>query len=462
MYTTMRTKEIDHIFFIGIGGIGMSALARFYLMKGISVWGYDKTRSPLTETLETEGATIYYSEDWESHLNSWEVGNSLIVYTPAIPDSNLFLTTFKALNFRLLKRSELLGEITRFSKSLCIAGTHGKSTTSAMLAFLLSNTKLGCNAFLGAISSNFGTNFRLDHDSDYAVLEADEYDRSFLQLSPYISLITSMDPDHLDIYGTSDKFQEGFRQFARKTDPQGLLVLKEGLDLGALSRTVTYALDSSTADYSATNIVETHSGAKFSLRAKGHLYHDVCIGIHGLHNVENAVGALAICSELGLNLREIALSFSQFKGIKRRFEKILVSDKLVFVDDYAHHPTEIRSLLKSLRNMYPGQKITGIFQPHLFSRTRDFGDDFAKELSELDQLYLLPIYPAREEPIRGIDSDWLLAKTRLPHKAVIKPTELLNELRSFEEGVLVTIGAGDIDRLVGPISELLTINLKPL
>ncbi len=452
----MNHKE-QVIFFIGIGGIGMSALARYYLSKGNTVYGYDKTQSELTDALSSEGAVITYEDAWQA-FSLIDAQSTLVIYTPAISEDNQWLSNFKKQGFKMLKRAQALGEITRSSKGLCVAGTHGKSTTSAMLAFLLHNTSLGCNAFLGAIATNFRNNVLVNPNAAYTVIEADEYDRSFLNLSPYASIITNIDPDHLDIYESEDKFKEGFRQYALKIDPNGVLILKEGLQVNALCKKKTYALNSDTADYTARNLRETMNGACFDFYTPSGTYEDVCIGINGGHNVENAIAALALCDYIGASMDSVVGAFQHFKGIKRRFEKIYTGTNIQFIDDYAHHPTEINRLISSVRLMFPNTPVTGIFQPHLFSRTRDFGDAFAHELAQLDTVILLPIYPARELPIEGIDSRWLFQKIKNPNKHLMNASELLAFLRTNSHGVLLTIGAGDIDRMVLPIKELLTIN----
>ena len=453
----MITNQPKVIFFIGIGGIGMSALARYYLALGRKVFGYDKTRSDLTDSLTQEGAVISYDDVWQEN-ECFSKESTLVIYTPAVSLENAWYRQFKSLGYHVLKRAQALGEITRNSNGLCVAGTHGKSTTSAMLAFLLNDTELGCSAFLGAIATNFGNNFLINPRSKYTVIEADEYDRSFLNLSPYASIITNIDPDHLDIYESEEKFYEGFRQFAMKIDPTGFLILKEGLKINTLCKQKTYALNSSTAVYTARNITESVNGACFDLYTPSARYEHLCIGINGSHNVENALAALALCDNLGADMHELVRKFQQFKGIKRRFERVYSGKNIVYIDDYAHHPTEINRLISSVRHMFPNQPITGVFQPHLFSRTRDFGDAFGQELAQLDSVILLPIYPARELPIQGIDSNWLLQKIKNPNKRLVNPSELLDYLRSNTQGVLLTIGAGDIDRMVEPIKELLQIN----
>lgn len=446
------------VFFLGIGGIGMSALARFFLGKGKAVYGYDRSASSLTKLLEEEGAKIVYEDHWAPEFQVLDPSNCIVIITPAIPPTSELLKTFEQKGFMRYKRAEVLGQITRNERSLGVAGTHGKSTTSTMLAYLLSQTKRGCNAFLGAIATNFNNNYVFSESAEYTVMEADEFDRSFLFLSPLASIVTSVDPDHLDIYGNSEKFIEGFRQYAMKIDPQGVLVLREGISLPGLCRKVSYALESSTADYAGFNLKESNQGITFSLKTPKSNYANVCIGINGEHNAENAVAALALCAELGMDLAELIPAFANFRGIKRRFELVYNTDHVAFIDDYAHHPTEIRRLICSVRAMYPGKRVTGIFQPHLFSRTKDFADGFAEELSKLDRLLLLPIYPAREQPLLGVDSPWLLSKVRIEQKELVSPGDLMTRLRDFEDGVLITIGAGDIDRLVAPIKELLIAN----
>ena len=444
-----------NILFIGIGGIGMSAIARYFITKGTQVFGYDKTPSSLTTQLIAEGADIIFDEHWPDVFQHLNPNNCMVIYTPAIPSQNNLLKHAEKHGFVMLKRSEALGLITRSEKSIGVAGTHGKSTTSTMLAYLLSNTNHGCNAFLGAISTNFNSNFVTADQASWTVVEADEFDRSFLQLSPFASIVTTVDPDHLDVYTNEEKFVEGFRQYTMKIDPQGVLVLHHGIKLPSICRQVTYSLDTNEAHYFGYDLSETEAGISFSLRTPTETYHHVVIGIHGRHNAENAIGCLALCQELGIDVSIVLPFFSYFKGIKRRFEIIYQHEKLTYIDDYAHHPTEIRCLIQSVREMFPNKKITGVFQPHLFTRTQDFGDGFALELSKLDRLILLPIYPARELPINGIDSTWLLSKIKLDQKMLVQPSELLQQLRSVDEGVLLTIGAGDIDRFVDSIHDLL-------
>jgi len=452
-------EQYKQVYFIGIGGIGMSALARYFNQNGLTVGGYDKTPSPLTKQLELEGCLIHF-DDLDNQLPEQftDQTTTLVVYTPAIKQLGE-LNYFKNGGFTLLKRAEVLGMLTRQSKGLCVAGTHGKTTTSSMLAFMLDQSDMKCNAFLGGIATNFQSNLVLNKDSLFTVIEADEFDRSFLHLSPFASIITSADPDHLDIYGTAEQFKEGFRQFAMKLDPKGISLQKEGLHLPSLGTTFTYAVESESADYSVFNLHWIDGFLCGDIRLKNTWWRTVQFGLPGIHNAENALACVGLLHELGMDEIQIRSGLKNFLGVKRRFEYIIRTENLVYVDDYAHHPQEIAALVSSIKLLYPGKKITGVFQPHLFSRTKDFAEDFAKELSELDELILLPIYPAREEPIQGITSEWLFSKCKNTQKSIKKPSELLPYLSQYTEGVLLTIGAGDIDRLVPSLKELLTINL---
>jgi UDP-N-acetylmuramate--alanine ligase len=451
--------QYKNVYFIGIGGIGMSALARYFNQNGLNVGGYDKTPSPLIKQLELEGCRIHFDDLGEEIPESFkDKQNTLIVYTPAIKQLEE-LTFFKNGGFTLLKRAEVLGMLTRQSKGLCVAGTHGKTTTSSMLAFILDQSTWKCNAFLGGIATNFQSNLVLSKDSEYTVIEADEFDRSFLHLSPFASIITSSDPDHLDIYGTPEQFKEGFRQFAMKLDPKGICLQKEGLNLPTLGTSFSYAIESETADFSVFNIQWIEGFLCGDVRLKNVWWRNVEFGLPGIHNAENALACLGLLHELGMDESQIRSGLKNFLGVKRRFEYIIRTEKLVYIDDYAHHPQEINALISSIRQLYPKKKITGIFQPHLFSRTKDFVNDFAKELSELDELILLPIYPAREEPIQGVSSEWLLSMCKNEHKSIKRPSEVLGYLSNYSDGILLTIGAGDIDRIVPTLKEVLTINL---
>ena len=449
-----------NVYFIGIGGIGMSALARYFNNLGFIVAGYDKSASDLTNKLEAEGCLIHYEDLGEEIPNEFKnKATTFVVFTPAIPEDMKELFYFISNEFTVYKRAEVLGILTRQSKGLCVAGTHGKTTTSSMLAHILDHSLWKCNAFLGGIATNFNSNLVLSETSDWTVVEADEFDRSFLKLSPFSSIVTGVDPDHLDIYGSIEQFNEGFRQYAMKIDPSGFLVEKEGLNLPTLAKKVSYALHSETADYSMNNLVFRDGFIFSDVRLKTNFWQNVKLGIPGSHNAENALACIALLDCLGMSELEIRNGLSSFTGVKRRFDYQIRTEDLVFIDDYAHHPNELKVLIESVRNLYPNKKITGIFQPHLFSRTRDFAIEFAAELSKLDELILLPIYPAREEPIYGISSAWLYSKVELPKKYLLSPSEALQYFNHFDKGIVLTIGAGDIDKMVAPLKEILSSNL---
>lgn len=444
--------QFKRAYFLGIGGIGMSALARYFNGLGWEVAGYDKTASELTRQLEQEGIAVHY-EDWNSSVPQQFTNDTstLVVYTPAVPKNLGELLHFQHLGVELFKRSEVLGIITRASKGLGVAGTHGKTTTSSMLTHILNGSQLGCTAFLGGISTNLQSNLLVNTESEWTVVEADEFDRSFLRLSPYASIITSADPDHLDIYGDSDHFVEGFRMYAQLTNPEGVLVQKYGLNLVTKAQVISYGLNEKNADYAGFDSRIENGRFLFDVQTPNGLWKEVELGIPGTHNAENAIACIALCTFLGLDEATIRNGLKTFAGVKRRFEYHVKSQNLVYIDDYAHHPTEIKALLDSISLMYPGKKITGVFQPHLFSRTRDFFEGFAHELSRLDEVILLPIYPAREEPIVGITSEALLENIVASKKRVMQPLEVIEYLGQMKEGVFLTIGAGDIDRIVEPL-----------
>lgn len=459
----MKKRIIDYknFFFVGIGGIGMSALARYFNSFEKKIAGYDKSASVLTNKLIEEGCQITYEDQADkipkTHLSSKD---TLVVYTPAIPEEHRQLKFFQEKNFQVLKRSEVLGLVTRFNKALCVAGTHGKTTTSAMLSHALNETGIGCSAFLGGISSNFNSNVLVNRQSDWTVVEADEFDRSFLHLSPFFSIITAMDPDHLDVYGDSDHFNEGFQQYAMKIDPNGWCIVKEGIKLHTLSDYCTYNIESNTADYSAGNISYEDGLMCFYVNSKEYSGRKFELGIPGIHNVMNALACIVSLEKIGVPYPQIRKGLTSFKGVRRRFDIHINSDDLMFIDDYAHHPEELRLLIDSLRMMYPGKKLIAIFQPHLYTRTRDFGTEFSEQLSRFDELFLLPIYAAREHEIIGVSSEWLLSKVNIKNKKVVEPTKVLELMKDTKEGVVLTIGAGDIDRLVSPLQEILNQNIK--
>ena len=453
-------SDFKNVYFIGIGGIGMSALARFFNNKGLKVAGFDKTSSDLTKKLEEEGCLIHYEDLGEEIPNEFKnKTTTFVIFTPAIPQDMLELVYFISNEYTIYKRSEVLGIITRQSKGLCVAGTHGKTTTSSMLANILDQSSWKCNAFLGGIASNFDSNLVLNEYSEWVVIEADEFDRSFLKLSPFSSIVTGVDPDHLDVYGSVEQFNEGFGQYTMKIEPKGFLVEKEGLNLPTLAKKVSYALNSDTADYSMKNMVFRDGFLYTDVRLKINVWQNVKLGIPGIHNAENALGCIALLDSLGMSELEIRNGLASFTGVKRRFDYQIRSEDLIYIDDYAHHPSELKVLIESIRILYPNQQITGIFQPHLYSRTRDFAVEFASELSKLDTLILLPIYPAREEPIHGISSAWLYSKVELSKKFLLAPSEALQYFNNFDKGIVLTIGAGDIDKMVTPLKEILSTNL---
>lgn len=456
------------IYFIGIGGIGMSALARFFHSKGVKVSGYDKTPTALTREMETLGIAIHYTEN----VDEIPVSPSLVVYTPAVPKEHKELAYYQQHGQRIVKRSDVLQMITESSFNICIAGTHGKTTTTTMVAHVLTDSGFGCNVFLGGISVNYGTNFwsggsREKNDSEnVSVVEADEYDRSFLKLNPDIAVITAMDPDHLDIYGTAEAVEQGFIDFSKKIKPGGLLISKYGLtrtsDLKA-DKKLSYSLQDHRADSYAVNIRINAGSYEFDVVTNGNRLKNVRLNMGGMHNIENAVAAITVASSLGINNDKILAAVESFKGVKRRFEYIINNENVVFIDDYAHHPEELRALINGAKTMFLQKNCTVIFQPHLYSRTHDLADGFAEVLDEADEVVLLPIYPARELPVEGVNSEMIMHRMKNKNVKVLDKRELLDWIkneydkkvnRQFGE-VLITAGAGDIDTLVNPIKELL-------
>jgi len=447
-----------YYYFLGIGGIGMSALARYFHVKGYAVAGYDKTETKLTKDLQAEGIAVSFNEAVSEIPAITIPENTLVVLTPAIPADHPQLKYFQEHNFTIQKRAEVLGNITRQSKGICIAGTHGKTTTSTITAHILYQSQVSCNAFLGGIANNYNTNLLLSAESNLVVIEADEYDRSFHQLSPYMAVITSADPDHLDIYETAEAFSESFSYFTSLIRPGGALIMKKGIDVKPnLQKGVklyTYSMDDG-GDFHAENIRTNQGEIRFDFVTPTDRISDVRLGVPVRINVENSVAAMALVWLNGVTTEEIRTGISSFSGIYRRFNVVFKSDKVVFMDDYAHHPSELKASISSIRNLYPDRKITGIFQPHLYTRTRDFALDFAAALSLLDELILLDIYPARELPIEGVGSEIIFSDVKLKNKTLCSKENLLPLLKSKELDVVVTFGAGDIDKLVPLIKEQL-------
>ena len=433
----------------------MSAIARYYKFKGYEVSGYDRTPSELTRQLEQEGIAIHYED--RPDLLPKDKEQSLIIYTPAIPKELQELSKARDEGYRLLKRSQVLGELTKGERTLAVAGTHGKTTTSSLIAHILESSGVGCNAFLGGISLNYGTNYLFNANS-LVVVEADEFDRSFLQLHPQISVITAMDADHLDIYGNLENMQQAYRDYAAQVE-EGI-VAKIGLPLDQKdfkAHIYSYHLEDERADFHATNIrVQEDGHYVFDLVHPNGRIKDIRVGTLGRLNVENSVAAAAVCLLQGVEEKQIKEGIGTFKGVKRRLEEHLNSQKLTYIDDYAHHPAEIKAALSSIREMFPQRKLTAIFQPHLYSRTRDFAKEFAQALSLADQVVLLDIYPARELPIEGVSSELIFKDIDCKEKKLLNYEELLDWLQSQELEVVVSLGAGNIDRLVQPIKELLT------
>lgn len=449
----IETKDIQSVYFLGIGGIGMSALARYFSSRGYSVSGYDRTPSPLTHELETEGMPITYDDDTQL-LEALSPVHTLVVRTPAVPEDNPKYLYLLHNGFDIRKRSEVLGMVTKQMRALCVAGTHGKTTTSTMLAHLMYQSEIGTNAFLGGISNNYGTNVLLQNDSSYVVVEADEYDRSFHRLTPYMSIITAVDPDHLDIYGTPEAYRESFEHYTSLIS--SALIIKKGLPLTPRLRPnvklYTYSA-AEEADFYADNIRVDNGRIFFDFHTPTEVLPDLRLGVPVWVNIENAVAAMAVAWLNGVSKEELRHGIASFSGVYRRFNMHVNTDKVAYIDDYAHHPTEIQTSIDSVRRLFPERHLIGIFQPHLYTRTRDFADDFTRVLSTLDEAVLLPIYPAREQPIEGVDSQMLLDKITCPKKALVEKAQLVDYIRQqlaheTTPVVVMTIGAGDIDRLV--------------
>jgi len=461
-------KKIRSVYFIGIGGIGMSAIARFFHSNGIRVSGYDRGETGLIKELEAEGIQIHFDENVEMIPKDVDI----VVYTPAVPRDHKELVFYQQHGYKVVKRSDVLQMITKSSFNICVAGTHGKTTTTTMIAHLLRDSGYGCNAFLGGISVNYGTNF-WGSERNVCVVEADEYDRSFLKLDPDVAVISSMDPDHLDIYGTAQAMEEAFVDFSKKIKPGGLLISKFGLKRGkdlAASRHLTYSLQNESADAYAGNIRMRNGSYEFDVMIRDNRLEDVVLNMGGMHNVENAVAAIAVASSLEIENDKIRAAVESFKGVKRRFEYIIKNERIVFIDDYAHHPEELRALIQGAKTLFKQKKCTIIFQPHLYTRTRDLVSGFAEVLDLADEVILLPIYPARELPVEGVNSEMILKKMKIESlpaggqgKKVMSKDELLKWIKSdyvknvnTEFGqVLITAGAGDIDMVVEPIKEIL-------
>jgi UDP-N-acetylmuramate--alanine ligase len=439
-----------HLFFLGIGGIGMSALARYYNNKGHRISGYDRTCTPLTIALEAEGMDVFYTDSPALMASPPDY----VVFTPAINEGQLF-THFKSLGIPMHKRSEVLGRITRGKFTIAVAGTHGKTTVCSMITHLLRSAKRPVTAFLGGISNDLGSNFCFAENAEFLIVEADEFDRSFLTLNPSIAVITSMDPDHLDIYGEASSLREAFLSFVGRVEPNGVLLQKAGLPVARISgKSKSYA-QGDLADY-RSHITENNGiSTVFNLVVGHQRFEDLSMNYPGWHNIENMTAALAACIEAGVAVDELRDGVSSYSGVHRRFEIVIHSPDLVFIDDYAHHPVELNAIITSVRELFPGRHISGIFQPHLFSRTRDFADGFAESLSLLDALYLLDIYPAREKPIAGVDANLILDKVLIKNRKLVTKEQITEEgyFKDKNLQVLLTLGAGDVSDIVKPLKD---------
>ena len=450
-------KEFDSLYFVGAGGIGMAALERYFLARGKRVAGYDRTPSDLTHALEQEGVHIDYDESPElipDYCRDPE--HTLVVYTPAVPDSHQGLTYFRQHGFEVVKRAALLGVVTSHSKGLCFAGTHGKTTTSSMAAHILHSSGIGCNAFLGGVLRNYDSNFLLSDTSPYSVIEADEFDRSFHHLRPYIAVVTSTDPDHLDIYGTPEAYLESFAHFTELIQPGGALIVHTGLALQPRvpEGVKTYTYGRAEGDFHAVNIRKGDGEISFDLVTPWETVADISLGVPVDINIENAIAAMAACRLVDTPLDAMRDAVASFLGPKRRFEfwiKEPGEQGRVMIDDYAHHPGELRASISSVRDLYPGRRLTVIFQPHLYTRTRDFAPGFAEALSLADEVILLPIYPAREEPIPGVTSEMILEMVKSSKKIIYSKENLIKSIELSNFDVLLTAGAGDIANLLPQI-----------
>lgn len=449
----MDINSLKRVYFVGIGGIGMSALARFFSQQGVVVTGYDRTETELTVKLKAEGMDIHYTDD----VALLDKDAQLVVYTPAIPKHHAELNWYRDNNYPVYKRSDVLQWITEKYFAITVAGTHGKTTMSTMISYLLREAGGGCNAFLGGVSVNYNTNY-WSSDNNTAVVEADEYDRSFLKLRPNIAVLTAMDADHLDIYGTAEEMEKAYIEYTHNIKEGGTLLAKHGLKRGAElsgANKLTYSLQNDAADVFAKNIVMKNGGYEFDVHYKGEVIEGFTLNMGGMHNVENAVAAIAVTQLVNIEPTEVKKALAGFRGVKRRFEYIVKNERTVYVDDYAHHPEELAALIKSAKLLFSDKKCVVAFQPHLFTRTRDFADGFAASLDMADEVLLLDIYPAREEPIEGVTSAMITERMGNPNVNILTKEGLLKYVQAAPLELFITAGAGDIDKLVQPIKEII-------
>jgi len=451
----IKLNDITNVYFVGAGGIGMSAVERFFISRGVKVSGYDKTETPLTKQLTQEGVDIHFIDD----LESLDKDAQLVVYTPAIPKQHLGLNWYRDNGYEVVKRADVLQIITENSFNICVGGTHGKTTISSMIGHVLRHTGFGCNAFLGGIAVNYNSNFWGDKNN-VCVVEADEYDRSFHKLSPDIAVVTSMDADHLDIYGTAEAMQDAFVEFAEKTKPGGLLIHKNSLSRlqqAKVDHQLTYGLHDTRADIYVTAIRTSDGSYWFDGVIKGEIIKDINLNVGGLHNVENVLVAIAVAKHLGIDDHKIKAAVADFKGVKRRFEYVVKNADHVVIDDYAHHPEELNALISGARSVFPDRKMTVVFQPHLFSRTRDLADGFAAALDKADEVILLPIYPARELPMEGVTSSMIEERMQNNSRQLMEKEAMVAWVAKNQPALLIMAGAGDIDALVKVVAEKLKI-----
>jgi len=450
-------EHYSHVFFVGIGGIGMSALARYFNVQGKHIAGYDRTETPLTKQLVAEGIEVFYTDDDDAIPAPYKDADTcLVVFTPAIPHDSVILNWYKDHNFDVKKRAQVLGLLTKMQQSICVGGTHGKTTISTMIGHLIYSSEVGCNAFLGGISQNYKSNLLTNTESNKVVIEADEFDRSFLQLYPHTAVISAIDADHLDIYGTHDQLIDAFQEFSSQIVDDGILIVKSSLAFTPRVKdgVKVYTYNIAEGDFCVKNIHLIDGFYHFDFVTPEGIIPDLLLGVPGKVNVENAVAALSVAYLHGVSDADLRSGLASFKGIHRRFQYHVRQDDLIYIDDYAHHPEELRATISSVREIYPDKKITGIFQPHLFTRTQDFAPEFAKSLSLLDELWLMDIYPAREKPIEGVTSALIMKDVTCPAK-LVNCEQIEQMLSDAPLQVLLTLGAGDIDRIVPVVTEKL-------
>jgi len=453
----LELQHIDNVYFLGIGGIGMSALARYFNHLGKSVAGYDLTKTSLTEKLVTERIEVSYDENVSSFPSRFKKGNTLIVYTPAVPLNHKGFQWLKENDYTIYKRAQVLGMVCNSAKSIAVAGTHGKTTVSSMVSVILKESSLGCGAFLGGILKNYDSNLIVpENEKQWLVTEADEYDRSFLNLSPNMALVTAIDPDHLDIYGTLEELKKSFSDFVHQIKDGGKLIVKKDIGIHNFNsgeiEVFTYSLNEE-ASYYAKNIKAFGDGYNFDLATPSGVITNVILNFPGIVNVENAVAASALAMEAGASVDDLRNGLSKYQGVTRRFDIRFKNEKTLFIDDYAHHPKELEAVISSVKKLYIGKKITGVFQPHLFTRTRDFADEFAESLDLLDMPIVIPIYPAREEPIKGVTSEMIIRKMKNKNVIFLKMNEIVPWILENESDILMTLGAGSIDNIANEITE---------